>query len=259
MLRISHLIYLALFLSACGGDGGYQDGDGGCLDDGNNSENHETVLLPNCAQTVVAAPGATGEGNKDSSLAANGVRGDSGGSSDVYSLGYEEGVDNFIILSWGGKKVTNGPGTDFVVFENAFIKSGGGHFMDQIIVYLSIDSENWVAFPHDYINPDENEYSHDPNMWPGFAGLWPVFYHEEDNPIDPFDFDLAGGDHFDLDQLPDDNGLAQEIKANGFSYIRLVSAPSQINPDTGAAFVSETISNGADIDGVYARHLKPVE
>jgi hypothetical protein len=75
--------------------------------------------------------------------------------------------------------------------------------------------------------------------------------------VDPFDPELAGGDHFDLDELPDEDFDALSIKESGFSYLKLVSAPSTVNPDTGTPFVRDMASNGADIDGAYARYLVP--
>jgi hypothetical protein len=151
--------------------------------------------------------------------------------------------------------VLNGPGTDFVVFENAFEVSPGIHFMDQVVVYLSKDATTWVPFPHDYLGPDETIYSPNPEHWPGFAGVEPVLLHAEDNPVDPFDQALAGGDAFDLDLLPEDGAEAQAIRDSGFAYLKLVAAPTVINEDTGAAFVRDLAANGADIDGVYGRYL----
>ena len=37
----------------------------------------------------------------------------------------------------------------------------------------------------------------------------------------------------------------------------LVTAPTVTNPDTGEPFRRDGFSNGADIDGVYARWLVP--
>ena len=213
----------------------------------------------NVADEVVDAPGHTGEGLGDSSNATNGVHG--GGSStgntvDVFSLVYVEGVDNYIVLGWSGRLVENGPGTDFAVFENAFlIGAGPACFMDHVVIFLSLDGTTWVPLPHDYTNLDETTYSQLPDKWHGFAGVNPVYYNADTNPVDPFDLSAAGGDHFDLDDLPDDGGDAQAIKTGGFTHIKLVTAPSMTNPDTGANYVHDPISNGADIDGVLARYL----
>lgn len=207
------------------------------------------------ADTVVAAPGQTGEGFQDANRAVNGVRGggETAGGSDVFSLGYRPGVDDTLVLSWGDAWVRNGDGVDFVVFENPFRTGDDRVFMDLAVVFLSRDGTTWVPFPHDYVAQDEGQYVADPAAWPGFAGRHPVRFHVDTNPVDPFDHAKAGGDPFDLDDLPSDDDAARAIREDGFRYLKLVSAPTQINPDTGAPYVRDTASNGPDIDGVIAR------
>jgi len=174
----------------------------------------------------------------------------------VFSLGYASEEDNFVVLRWSGRRVQNGPGVDFVIFENGFLRgSGPDQFMDHLVVSVSRDGVRWVAFDHNYTAADETIYSWDPTHWPGFAGNRSVLLHEEENPVDPFDPDLAGGDGFDLDALPDDGGEGSAIRRDGFVYLKLVSAPSTLNPDTGEPYVKDPISNGPDIDGVYGRWL----
>jgi cysteine-rich repeat protein len=233
-------------------------------DDGNTSTGDgcsagcRTELQEEPAGSVVDAPGDTGVGFRDANNAVNGVRGGGGaaGGTDVFSLGYNEGVDNYIVIRWPGAQVLNGPGVDFVVFENAFASgSSTAHFMDHVVVYLSRDQQTWVSFPHDYLAADESLYSALPGDWHGFAGVNPVLLNEDDNPVDPFEGALAGGDPFDLSDLPDDDGAAQEIKTLGFTFLKLVTAPTVVNPDTELPYVRDLVSNGADIDGVYARYL----
>jgi len=232
-------------------DGNTTTGDGcsaGC----------RTELHQESAGSVVDAPGATGTGFRDAANAINGVRGGGPGQggTDVFSLGYNEGVDNYIVIRWPGAQVLDGPGVDFVVFENAFASgTGEAHFMDQVVVYLSRDQETWVPFPHDFLAEDETVYSALPGDWQGFAGVNPVLLNEDDNPVDPFDSALAGGDPFDLSDLPDDGGPAQEIKSLGFTFLKLVAAPTVVNPDTELPYARDLVSNGADIDGVHARYL----
>lgn len=211
------------------------------------------------ADEVVEAPGHTGEGNLDSFNAINGVHGAGtafGNTDDVFSLGTADGADNYIVLGWSGEIVANGPGTDFVVYENAFgIGASSDCFMDQAVVSVSRDLETWVVLPHDYTASDEGAYSADPEHWRGFAGVRPVLFNEETNPVDPFDPALAGGDHFDLDDIEDGSAAAAEIKAEGFRYLMITTAPTLVNPDTGAAYVQDPASNGTDLDGVAARYL----
>jgi len=221
-----------------------------------------TLLTPDAAPAVadlwIAAPSHTGEAFGNAYQAVNGVRGGgrNAGGTDVFSLGYRDGLDNFLVLGFRGARVRNGPGADFVVFENPFEYAPGQVFMDLVAVFLSRDGILWVPFPRGYLADDPSVYRPDPALWPGFAGRTPVLYHQEMNPVDPFDPAVAGGDAFDLDELPN-QGEAGEIRRLGFAYLKLVTAPSLTNPDTGAPYVRDPASNGADIDGVIARYLAP--
>ncbi|MGM0577534.1 MAG: LIC_13355 family lipoprotein, partial [Myxococcota bacterium] len=190
----------------------------------------------------------------------NGVRGGgaTAGGRDVYSLGRDED-DGVLVLRWAGARVTDGPGADLVVFENAFEYGGDERFMDPVVVEVSRDGAAWVAFPHDYVAADETAYVPEPGAWRGFAGIEPVLLHEEDNPVDPFDRAAAGGDPFDLADLPADDPEAEAIRTEGFVYVRLVAATARTNPDTGAPFPHDPVADGPDVDGVYARHLAPEE
>ncbi len=253
-------IVLAIVFPAAGCESAAVCGDSGmCEMDGGGGQ--ERDWEGEYADTVVAAPGVDPDVS-DPELAVNGVRGcgEGCGSSDVAQLSLEPPEDAYIILSWSGRRVTNGPGADFVVFENPFRISGSTSvFMEQMVVFLSRNGVDWVPFPHDYTAPNETVYSNNPEHWRGFAGVNPVMFHEENNPVDPFDPDSAGGDHFDLSDLPEDGGEAQAIREEGFVYLKLVCAPTLINPDTGENFVKDPVSNGGDVDGVYARHLEPLD
>lgn len=208
------------------------------------------------ADTVVAAPGASSTGFGDPTRAANGVRGEGleSGSLDVYSLRYPPAARTYIVLAWSNGWLENGPGPDLAIFENPFVFSAGT-FMDLVIVEVSIDGVEFRALAHDYTAANPAVYRRDPALWLGFAGRTPVLLHAEDNPVAPFDTAAAGGDVLDLDTVLGDDALAQAIRAEGVGFIRLVSAPARINPDTGARYVRDALSNGADIDGVYGRYV----
>jgi hypothetical protein len=208
------------------------------------------------ADRVIEAPGASSAPFADPALAVNGVHGGGllAGSVDVYSLGYDERT--YLVLGWADARVTNGPGADLVVFENAFRTTWAADewFMDPAVVEVSLDGTTWVAFPHDYLAADETTYSAHPTDWEGFAGVTPVLYRSD---VDADAFDpLAGGDAFDLDELPQD-GAAGEIREHGFRFVRITSAAIVMNEDTGMVFPRERVSNGSDIDGIAARWLVP--
>ena len=207
------------------------------------------------ADEIVDAPGATGEGFGDPMRAVDGVRGGGylAGSTDVYSLDYASRP--YLVLGWSGRRVTNGPGVDIVVFENAFRTMWDEHayFMDPIVVAVSLDGQHWVELPHAYVAADPAAYANDRESWEGFAGITPVVANDDTMPMSWLD-PHAGGDGFDLDVLGTE-GYEGEIRAEGFRYIRLTSAALVTNPETGAPYPHDPISNGADIDGVAARSL----
>jgi hypothetical protein len=218
------------------------------------------VITPNVrlADTVVAAPGATGTGFGDPNKAVDGVRGAGAnrGGTDVYSLGLQAGVNDSITLAWSNGTLENGPGADLVVFENPFL-FGDGAFMDLIVVEVSIDGTEFRPIAHDYVAPDPTVYSDDPSLWHGFAGKTPVLLNIDTNPVDPFDAVAAGGDQLDLDDVVGDDDVARAIRAGGARFVRLVSASTQIDPHTGAVYPHDSLSNGPDIDGMYGRYVAP--
>lgn len=106
--------------------------------------------------------------------------GASSGSLDVLSLG----VGGSIVVEFPRLVITDGPGVDFIVFENPLTA-----FMETGIVSVSEDGVDWREFPCDSENRAER--------YPGCAGVNPVLSHP-DNGIDPRDPTVSGGDAFDL-------------------------------------------------------------
>lgn len=230
------------------------------------------------ADQVVEAPGSTGTGFGNTNLMLNGVRGQglTAGGLDVYSI-ENTGATTHVVLAWSGKKVKNTSGADFAVYENAFNATPGpGRFMEPLFVEVSDDNVSYCGFAPDYTNTTETAYSNDPAHWLRFAGKTPVIYNIANNSTNftagelftdanaDGEGDIGGGDLFDLDNLSDSNAFStgcttairDGMRTNGFRYLRLISAARRINPDTSAAFVSDAISSGPDIDGVVARSVE---
>lgn len=258
-MRRSELV-LAVWVAACGGKPDHAGADAAPVEidashDAVTADGPPLAIGERLADVVVAAPGASGSGAGDPMRAVNGVRGggSAAGGADVYSMDY--GSNNSITLAWSAGKLANGSGADFVVFENPFDEAGGGVFMDLIIVEVSRDGTTWRAMPHHYDNAIKNVYQPDPALWVGFAGKTPVLLNADTNPVDPFDHAAAGGDAFDLDDVSGSDAEATAIRTDGVSYVRLTTAPSQINPDTNANYVHDSLANGADIDGMYGRYV----
>ena len=235
------------------------------------STNQIKNLPADTADTIISAPNHTGSGFQDSALAINGVRGAgfSSGSGDVFSL-TKSGSTASVTLEWKNKRIINGQGIDFIVFENPFYYNGDSTnaFMEALIVEVSQDNINYCGFSPVYSNSNKSEYSRNPIHWQRFAGITPVLYNVETNPLsndDLYNLSKSGGDGFDLDDLSASNfweigcstALRDKIKTEGFLYIRLTSATNRINPDTGQYFLQDSAGaygGGPDIDGIIARY-----
>ncbi len=210
--------------------------------------------LSTWADEVVSAPGQSDAPFGDPALAVNGARGAGSfaGGVDVYALGANDD-DATLVVRWSGRRLVDGPGTDLVVFENAFDVAPGVRFMDPAVVEVSADGTHFVAFAHSYEAAEASEWSADPSVWVGFAGVTPVLLHESDLVVDPFDPIVAGGDGFDLADL--DPVAAAEVLALGVLSVRITSALAAVNPETGQFYPHDPVANGSDIDAVYGRML----
>jgi hypothetical protein len=100
-----------------------------------------------------------------------------------------------------GQIIVDGPGADFIVFENAFDIGGDPQNpnADPGTVEISSDGLDWVSFPCTS------------TVFPfgQCAGWHPVFANGAGNVIDPLDPTVAGGDPFDLADLPADAGVRE--------------------------------------------------
>jgi hypothetical protein len=111
------------------------------------------------------------------------------GSTDVVSLGN----GGWIVLEFAGNEIVDGPGADFIVFENPFQIQGdpSSVFAELGTVAVSEDGVTWSSFPC--------TAQHAPY---GECSGWRVVYANPDtNQIDPTDPAVAGGDAYDLAEL----------------------------------------------------------
>jgi hypothetical protein len=109
------------------------------------------------------------------------------GSTDVTSLG----DGGSVVLEFDHDVIVDGPGTDFLVFENAFQPAGGAAetvFAELATVSVSQDGETWASYP---CTAEAYPYG-------ACAGWHPVLANAKTNSIDPLLADAAGGDPFDL-------------------------------------------------------------
>lgn len=148
---------------------------------------------------------------------------------------YMGGVDTFslgakgsIIVAFNNCWIADGPGADFIVFENAFYVGGTTTpFSEPGIVGVSMDGVNFTDFPCDL--------SQNP-LYPGCAGTHPVL-STPNNGIDPTDPTTAGGDAFDL----------SAIGVKTAKFVRIVD--QGLSPLTGA-----NGTNGFDLDAIAIVH-----
>lgn len=231
------------------------------------------------ADTVTSAPGASGSGFGDSYCAVNGVRGGGNdmGSTDVYSLS-STGSGSILVLSFNGRKITNGSGADFIVFENPFNYNGNSstRFMEAVVVEVSYDGSNWCGFNPAY---GSSSYSNNPAGWSRFGGITNVVYNQGSNNMDASTlFASGGGDAFDLANLATGTttganctsvaansgctaGTVSTLQGTGASqgvrYVRLIAASACTNPNAANSNFptdSGAFGGGPDIDGVIGRY-----
>ena len=154
--------------------------------------------------------------------------GDAAGSQDVVSLG----CGGSITVAFSGPGIGDGPGPDFIVFENPFVV-GEETFSEPAWVGASEDGENWAWFPC---------LLDGMGTWPptGCAGIETV-HAAPDNTIDPTDPDKAGGDAFDLADL----GVGRA------RYVRFLDATVEYYGDE---LWCAGPSGGFDLDAVAVIH-----
>ena len=158
--------------------------------------------------------------------------GDLFGSVDVVSLG-----DQGEIIVELGHYIVDGPGPDFIVFENPFLIGGDptNPFAEPGEVSVSEDGKTWSTFP--CVGPFECDI----NGYPyGSCAGWHPIYSNPDNGISPFDPVAAGGDVFDLADIG--------VKRAKFIRIRDMNRVCSGPPTAGFDLDAISIINAEDAD-----------
>jgi hypothetical protein len=158
--------------------------------------------------------------------------GDLFGSVDVVSLG-----DQGEIIVELGHYIVDGPGPDFIVFENPFLIGGDptNPFAEPGEVSVSEDGKTWSTFP--CVGPFECDIDGYPY---GSCAGWHPVYSNPDNGISPFDPDVAGGDLFDLADIG--------VKRAKFIRIRDMNRVCSGPPSAGFDLDAISIINAEDAD-----------
>jgi len=151
------------------------------------------------------------------------------GSFDVVALG----IGGSIVLRFDLPVICDGPGADFIVFENAFHSGSpsGPLFTEYVYVAVSQDGATFVELPYDA------------ETGAGLAGQHPV-YSSPDNDISPIDPAVSGGDAFDLAAT----GLAWA------AYVRVTDVGGAIRDFGDLPQFSVAPNAGADLDAIAAVH-----
>lgn len=162
-------------------DGGFVGPDGGVLREDRFITNVVSVTYGECA----------GFGLPDMPNIIKGPpvgAGDLAGSFDVVSLG----IGGEIVLSVEPNAIIDGPGADFIVFENAFFASGNPNqpAADPGEISVSEDGVTWKTFS--CVPPEGGSTDY------GQCAGWHPVYSAPDNGISPFDVAKAGGEAYDL-------------------------------------------------------------
>ncbi|RKH50591.1 cell surface protein [Corallococcus llansteffanensis] len=207
--------FAALLTLACGGEAPLESESG-------SDQVQPLVGTPFADRIVSFTPGtAAGFGqNQLPNIVLGAPEGTGAGSGSLHVLSL--GLNGVIILEFTDIAVTDGPGVDLLVFENAFIKPSGVPFTETGVVAVSDDGVTWYEFPC----ASGNVAGH----FPGCAGVTPV-YSNTSNGVSPTDPAVAGGDGFDL-------------SAVGLTRARFVRVR-----DSGANGYAGT-SGGFDLDAV---------
>ncbi len=172
------------------------------------------------------------------------------------------GNGGWITLEYTNSKILDGPGPDFIVFENVFVPLSAPdvRFIEAAVVAVSQDGDAFTTFTFDFVAyPDERVG--DPSQYIGFAGVTPTLSNPE-NGLSPTDPTVAGGDAFDLADvgLPwirfiriRDTGMpgtpGQTVDEDGDVVDDSGNAQSRVIPSTGKA--------GFDLDAVAGVYVAP--
>jgi hypothetical protein len=129
-----------------------------------------------------------------------------------WAIGYPGG--GMITVGFGAP-IYNGPGSDFAVWENAFLVDGnqGTIFAELGFIDVSTDGNNWVTFPSIYLD-DPNEYTNiDPTNVYNLAGNYISHYVPVEN---------REGTPFDLDDILNTSEVISGlVDPDEINYIRI--------------------------------------
>lgn len=158
--------------------------------------------------------------------------------------------------------IYNGPGADFVVFENGFLFNGGV-FGELAFVEVSSDGNNFFRFPSISLTQNATQLTNADALNP--TNIYNLAGQFANNSLSS----VFEGTPFDLQDLAGTAGL----NINAITHVRIVDVVGRIQPDPLSGYVPTTdgqgniindvystafASGGFDLDAVGAIHLAPL-
>jgi hypothetical protein len=156
------------------------------------------------------------------------------GSVDVVSLG----SGGSIVVSFEPNAIVDGPGPDFIVFENPFwiLNDPNQIYAEPGEVSVSDDGTTWTPFPcMPVVDPNATDGTGVEPPYGKCSG-WHVVYSTPENCISPVDPAVAGGDAFDLG----------DVGVKHARFVRIVDQTHEDCPESGP----RPNTNGFDLDAV---------
>lgn len=219
-------------------------------------------LLPDAVQEFI--PG-TGAGFGQAAFPSNVLNGPDGGNDPPFEPSDDPGNllslgnGGSITLKWTGDVILDGPGPDFIVFENSLITLGTGvPFIETGVVEAGRTLDSMIRLNFQFTPPDGWNVA-TPYAIPlteanfaGLAGTRPTYVTAASG-IDPSDPILAGGNVFDLASF-------------GITWARYVRIIDPGIPGTTGALTGmngfpiydvQLSANGFDLDTIVAIHHGP--
>jgi hypothetical protein len=155
------------------------------------------------------------------------------GSTDVVSLG----SGGSIVVTFAPNAIVDGPGPDFIVFENPFWVGGNSDdvYAEPGEVSASDDGETWMTFPCTPALDAAAPYGTGVVPPYGACAGSGVVYSTPENGISPFDPSTAGGNAYDL----------ADIGVTHARFVRIVDRTEEVCPEAGGP-----TTNGFDLDAI---------
>ncbi len=156
------------------------------------------------------------------------------GSTDVVSLG----GGGSIVVSFAPNAIVDGPGPDFIVFENAFWIGGNANniYAEPGEVSVSDDGTTWTPFPcTPVVDPGAGDGTGVAPPYGSCAG-WQVVYSAPGSGVSPADPIAAGGLALDL----------ADVGVTHARYVKIVDKTHEACPESGP----KPNTNGFDLDAI---------